>query len=702
MDVRSEHFDTMVVETIHHLGMGVPEAVSRSKGKDGQVGPGLRQQRGTGRCPAPVMPRPQYLDRSETGGDPVFDVRRRIAHDEGREGSVADRQDDRNVVRVIRGAGPQVLSARVEHLEGHSIELELDPVRGWPPGCSPGPSRFDHIQIRPARRRPGRVQKSADLQGLQDRAASAEMIEVRMREHDRIELANPAPQEKRNHSPLSGVEVRRHGSDVDSDPPSTGSANSGGVTLPHIQEVDLHGAPIPLADEGPEEEDQYPARGAYAEAHRPAQSTVDLREPLESHGGSERTESRSRNPPTWNPGSCPGNLRDAPHHPLRASENDLDPSREEPPCRWERNRDEERNEDSRDGHGNERRDEHGHRNADDRDSIEVPCDQRERGERSRGSGGHAIRHNTGKPTPAPCPQAGQEGALKEDEPSRAGKRELKPGRGHGSRVEEKDTDQSRCQGSRRVNGSSPQPSEGEEEKDGSRPGRCVWHADSGHVECRDHRGHENGPFSLPAESPKQPQDESSDHSHVEAGDREQMGGTGLRERLSQLRIQPLAACEHQRVHHPRSTGEEVRDPVLDGPTQPNDGRNLPTGRGHDLEATGGQIACELGSTRAPIPTRPPRPVDDHHIPRSKVRPALRRKHPNHTFASTRHPAEHLHRERPLRAVITREENPPDLHVGVMRQMIPTVAGSTIEPESREERPCRSGDQKGGTERWAME
>ena len=171
--------------------------------------------------------------RQEPGLFPTL----RVAGQQEAHGTVADPHDGARLVRIRERGGPGGI--RGEELDLDAVDVHaLTDAHSLP--AHPTRRRFpQHVAVDRASLRVRRVTQFARPEGAQDTGGAAEVVRVRMRQHEHREFAATTAQ-VRDHRGTPGVAGTPPSPHVHDDPPPARRAQGDRVPLPHVEQMQLH------------------------------------------------------------------------------------------------------------------------------------------------------------------------------------------------------------------------------------------------------------------------------------------------------------------------------------------------------------------------------------------------------------------------------------------------------------------------------
>src|SRR5256712_12421946 len=159
----------------------------------------------------------------------------RIAREEQPRASVGHEQHDRFLVDVRLAHRPR--RVRTQDVDRYPVQLEPVAAPRRPPLRAITFDRAEEAEIPRIRHRLSRLEHERRIERIEHRRQAAEMIEMRVRRHDRGELRRAVASQERYHDPAAGVAQRSARSSVDQQPPPRRTAQGDGITLADVKET---------------------------------------------------------------------------------------------------------------------------------------------------------------------------------------------------------------------------------------------------------------------------------------------------------------------------------------------------------------------------------------------------------------------------------------------------------------------------------
>lgn len=222
-------------EPAQHGRGGMAVAIPRPDAQDHLGRTGLVEPTLPGGAPGSVMPRLEQGDRPDPAAEPLLHRQARVAGEQGAEAAVADEQDDRVLVQVEPGAGPA--GRWMEDAQDHAIELELLPGARRQPAAPILTGDDQEVEVGPIGDQGGRLDHDRWPERADHRLRAAEVIEVRVTQHEQGQAPRPAPPEGGRHHPAPGITPPIARPRVDQDPAPGGSAKGDGIALAHVEKM---------------------------------------------------------------------------------------------------------------------------------------------------------------------------------------------------------------------------------------------------------------------------------------------------------------------------------------------------------------------------------------------------------------------------------------------------------------------------------
>src|SRR5439155_20867265 len=157
------------------------------------------------------------------------------AREEQPRAPVSHEQHDRFLVDVRLSHRPR--RVRTQDVDRYPIQLEPVAAPRRPPLSAITFDRAEEAEIPRIRHRLSRLEHESRIECIEHRRQAAEMIEMRVRRHDRGELRRAVASQERDDDSAAGISLWSARPSVDQQPSPRRTAQGDGVTLADVQET---------------------------------------------------------------------------------------------------------------------------------------------------------------------------------------------------------------------------------------------------------------------------------------------------------------------------------------------------------------------------------------------------------------------------------------------------------------------------------
>ncbi len=627
-------------QTVEDGGVGVAVTVAGADRDERVVGSDCSQELLRGRGAAAVM-----ADLED--GDVALVQQARldagvgVAHEQGREAPVADAQHDGPVVGRGGGGAGGAAGRGAEDLEVDAVGGPGVARGGAAPGDprAAGLGRAVHVAALAAAE--AGPQHGAGRDVAQHGRQAARVVFVGMSEHDGLEAPGPLAVQVRHHPGEARVRAAEAARPrVYEEPPSAGRAERDGVALPHVYGHDSQGTPSGERERGLAR----PQRGERRE-HRnggpdggtdaPPRAAREQQRNERARREKRRFEGRDRHDGAGKAAQGGGGGGYRVQQPLRAGPGQRGPGQVQDVHR-------DRDDDSGDGRGHQRREENRGRKGEEGDLPEM-VRQHGCGEDRRSQPGG---HRRGDPGAAPVGRpVAQDPAAHDEDAGRARHGELEARPGDDRRTQEREHQHREAEGAQGPGRGLAQASQDERGRHPGGAGGRRGSADDKHVgpDAGGHAGRAGA--GRTARHGDEAAQQRGYHADVEAGNGEEVGASRAREGVPELARDSVALREHQSRRRSRLRAQPAFQrfggPAPDGGARPVgprhedrlppglfDGRCAQVRRDGTVGAFGAKPA-PLNGNREGLGRRPGARVDAYRASAPPFRPGtgLQRRRP---------------------------------------------------------------------------